>query len=156
MSKMDDILVMAAEDYEKEMGVDFDTAMKWAQTQPLSELFRRHEHVWKGKEMDNWYEIIFDKNSSQWYVNENDSEEAFEFNYTLVKNLMNETDLRTKTIGFTYLRALYNQLGLNPLSVSPILGWDKEQNPKFNYIIETDHENERIIIKVNPIKLKSE
>ena len=101
MSLLNDVLVSAAEDYEKENNVDFDTAMKWVQTQPLSELLRRHEHVWKGKEMTNWHEIIFDKNSAQWYVNENDSEEEFEFNYILAKNLMNETDLRMKAIGFT-------------------------------------------------------
>ena len=61
MSLLNDVLISAEEDYEKENNIDFEEAMKWAQTQPLNELLRRHEKVWKEKEMENWHEIIFDK-----------------------------------------------------------------------------------------------
>lgn len=99
--------------------------------------------------------IIFNKDSSYQYYNSKEPDGSeWCYNSEFVKNMMMTNELILKDRGWLYLREIYDRLGIESIPISPILGWDAYQNPKFEYkIVEHRDENSFEII-LNPEELK--
>lgn len=154
MSKMKETLEIVAEDYAEKNGMDITEAFDILQHKTLGWILEQYDAIMAKKNDVCWYTIVFNKSNAEWYENENHPDNAWSYNVEFVDATLSTIALYMKAQGYYYLRELYFRFGGDGLSISPILGWDKEQNPEFKYEVVEDKENDQIIIKVNPKTLK--
>lgn len=106
--------------------------------------------------MDHIIRFNKDTASQYYYSDKENSGIEWAYNHDFISNMMKTAEMILRSKGYLYLRDLYEKLGINALAVSPILGWDEKQHPKFKYKIVECKDIYEIQIIVNPKELKNE